>query len=360
MNIQPFRIAIPQEALDDLRERLSRARWPQEIPGTAWQYGVSLELVRQRAAYWQNSYDWRAWETKLNAYPQYITEIDGQTIHFLHIRSPQPNAVPLLVTHGWPGTFVEFLPIIEPLSTGGQAFHLVIPSLPGFAFSGPTHEAGWNPERIAKALMELMRGLGYDRYGAVGNDWGSDISQQLAHLDAERLIGAHVTQIFLEPSDSEAASLPPEDMGAWEGLKWLKGNLSSYAHVHREQPQTLAFALSDSPVGLLAWFSQLCREEVDLDFILTNASIYWFTETIASAARLYYEDTHMARIAEPTTIPIGVTMFANDFRSFRSLAERAHSNIVHWGEYDRGGHWAAYHAPELLVDDVRKFFAPLR
>jgi epoxide hydrolase len=370
MTVKSFTIAIPQANLDDLRERLARTRWPDELPGVGWNYGVPLDYVKQLVAYWQTGYDWRAWEAKLNAYPQFTTDIDGQNIHFLHVRSPEPNAFPLILTHGWPGSVVEYLDIIGPLTNprahGGDpadAFHLVIPSLPGFGFSGPTHETGWNRYRTAKAWATLMARLGCARYGAVGNDAGSFVNPELGRIDPEHVVGVHVTQIFSFPSGdpAELADLTAEEQRELETLQWFYQNKMSFNTLMSQQPQTLAFALLDSPVGLLAWNGQLLGEDLDDDFALTNVMLYWLTGTAGSAARFYYEDAHATdRPTEPTTIPIGVAAFGGDFSGIRRFAHRDHKNIVSWNVYDRGGHFAAHKVPDLLVGDVRGFFRGVR
>ena len=372
MEIKPFTINIPQAALDDLQKRLEHTRWPDGLlanDSDAWAYGVPQSYVQRLAAYWQEGYDWRRWEARINAYPQFTTEIDGQNIHFLHVRSPEPDALPLILTHGWPGTFMEYFDVIamltNPTAHGGQAsdaFHVVIPSLPGFGFSGPTHEPGWNRDRIARAWITLMHRLGYDAYGAVGNDAGSFISPQVGRFDQDHVVGVHVTQLFSFPSGDpdEFDRLSPEDVQALERLQWFNENKSAFNTLQSQQPQTLAFALQDSPAGLLAWNGQLFGEDVDDDFTLTNLAIYWFTGTSASAARLYYEDAHTQHATEPTTAPTGVAIFANDFRTFRVFAERDHQNLIHWSEFDQGGHNAAHQVPELLAGDVRAFFRELR
>jgi pimeloyl-ACP methyl ester carboxylesterase len=364
--IRPFRIDIPQAALDDLHERLARTRWADELPGVGWDYGVPLNYVRRLADYWRNGYDWRAWEARLNTYPQFTTEIDGQNIHFLHVRSPEPGAFPLILTHGWPGSIVEYLNVIGPLSDprahGGDpadAFHLVIPSLPGFGFSGPTHETGWNRYHTARSWAELMVRLGYTRYGAVGNDAGSLVNPELGRVDPEHVVGLHVTQIFSFPSGdpAELADLTPEEQHELETLQWFYQNKMSFSTLMSQQPQTLAYALLDSPVGLLAWNAQLLGEDLDDDFALTNVMLYWLTGTAGSAARLYYEDAHAAeKPTEPTTVPIGVAAFGGDFSGIRRFAHRDHKNIISWNVYDHGGHFAAHKAPDLLVGDVRGFF----
>ncbi|HML22290.1 MAG TPA: epoxide hydrolase [Aggregatilinea sp.] len=369
MDLKPFRITVPQAELDDLRNRLANTRWPDELPGARWDYGVPLAYVKDLAAYWQNGYDWRAWETKLNSYPQYTTTLDGQTIHFLHVQSSEPDALPLIVTHGWPGSVVEYLDVIEPLTNprahGGDpadAFHLIIPSIPGYGFSGPTREAGWNQYRIARAWAALMAGLGYTRYGAVGNDAGSMISPELGRIDPEHVVGVHVTQIFSFPSGdpAEMANLTPEEQSHLETLQWFYQNKMSFNILMSQQPQTLAYALLDSPAGLLAWNAQLLGEDLDADFALTNVMLYWLSRTAGSAARLYYENARATAPTEPTTIPIGVAAFGGDFSGIRRFAERDHKNIVHWSQFDHGGHFAAHKVPGLLSGDIRAFFRGLR
>jgi pimeloyl-ACP methyl ester carboxylesterase len=368
-DIRPFSISIPQGDLDDLRERLARTQWPDELPGVDWSYGVPLDYVKKLAEYWRTGYDWRAWERALNQYPQFTTTIDGQNIHFLHIRSPEPDAFPLILTHGWPGSIVEFLDVIGPLSDprahGGNpadAFHLVIPSLPGYGFSGPTHETGWNRYRIARGWAELMRRLGYNRYGAVGNDAGSMVNPELGRIDPEHVVALHVTQIFSFPSGdpAEMADLTPEEQRELETLQWFVQHKMSFNTLMAQQPQTLAYALIDSPAGLLAWNAQLFGEDLDDDFVLTNVTLYWLTRTAGSAARLYYEDAHATPPTEPTTVPIGLAAFSGDFSGIRRFAERDHTNIVHWSTFDHGGHFAAYKAPDLLAADVQAFFRQYR
>jgi pimeloyl-ACP methyl ester carboxylesterase len=368
--IRPFRVEIPQADVEDLRTRLRRALWPSELPGVGDSYGVPRSRVEELAAYWLEKFDWRAVEARLNAHPQFVTEIDGETIHFLHIRSADPDATPLILTHGWPGSVVEYLDVIEPLSA---SFHLVIPSLPGFGFSGPTRSTGWNRYRTARAWNELMSRLGYERFGAAGNDAGSMIAPEQGRNAPERVIGVHVTQLFSFPSGdpAEFAALNETDHKALAKLQWFYDNLMSFNVLQSQQPQTLAFALADSPVGLLAWNSQLFGASLDPEFILANVSIYWFTNTAASAARFYYEDAHTTeQPTGPTTVPTGLAMFAGDFESIRPFADRDHTRIVSWHAYDTGrpsagsrdagGHYAAHEATDLLVNDIHEFFAALR
>jgi pimeloyl-ACP methyl ester carboxylesterase len=357
--IEPFRIETPQADLDDLHDRLARTRWPDVLPGAGWDYGVPAEYVRTLVDRWSDGYDWRGWEARLNRYPQFTTTIDGQNIHCLHVRSTARDALPLILTHGWPGSIVEFLDVIDALS---EAFDLVIPSLPGYGFSGPTTERGWDNRRIARAWAQLMSRLGYERYGAVGNDAGSMISPELGRIDPEHVVGVHVTQLFSFPSGdpAELADLTPEEQRELETLQWFYENKFSFNTLMAQQPQTLAFALLDSPVGLLAWNAQLLGEDLDPDFVLTNVMLYWLTGTAASAARLYYENAHATAPSEPTTIPIALAAFAGDFSGIRRFAERDHQNIVRWTTFDGGGHYAAHKAPDLLVPDIRAFFGELR
>jgi pimeloyl-ACP methyl ester carboxylesterase len=366
--IRPTRIDIPQADLDDLRARLGRTRWPDELPDDE-DRGVRLAYIRRLGEYWQTGYDWRRTEARLNALPQFTTEIDGQTVHFLHVRSPEPGAFPLILTHGWPGSIMEFLdaagPLSDPRAHGldpAVAFDLVIPSLPGYGFSGPTRDAGWDNVRIARAWAELMRRLGYARYGAVGNDAGSMISPVLGQVDPEHVVGVHVTQIFSFPSGdpSEMADLTEEEQGELATLQWFYTNKFSFNQLMAQQPQTLAFAVNDSPAGLLAWNGQLLGEDLDPDFALDNVMLYWLTGTAGSAARLYYENAHANHEPEPTTLPMALAAFAGDFSGIRRFAERDHHNIVRWSRFDRGGHFAPHKAADLWSGDVRAFFTQLR
>jgi pimeloyl-ACP methyl ester carboxylesterase len=367
--IRPFTIDVPQRQLDDLQDRLERAHWPDELSGGG-EYGVSQGYMRGLADRWRTAYDWRAVEARLNEYPQFTTEIDGQTIHFLHVRSPEPDAFPLIVTHGWPGSVVEFLDVIGPLtdprSHGGDpavAFDLVIPSLPGYGFSGPTREAGWNNYRIAAAWVELMRRLGYERYGAVGNDAGSLISPEVGRLDPEHVAGVHVTQIFSFPSGdpAEFAGMTEEEQRELGTLQWFVENKMSFNTLMAQQPQTLGYAISDSPLGLLAWNGQLLGADLEPDFAISNVMLYWLTGTATSAARLYYENAHVTeRPSGPTTVPMALAGFGGDFSGIRRFAERDHANIVRWTMYERGGHFAAHKATDDYVGDIRAFYAGLR
>ncbi len=370
-DVQPFRLDVAQADLDDLRDRLDRTRWPDELPGVEWAYGVPLDHVRTLVDHWRTGWNWRAQEARLNEFPQFTTTIDGENVHFLHVRSPEPDALPLIATHGWPMTVVEYLDVIGPLTDPGahggdpaDAFHLVVPSRPGVGLSGPTRAPGWDMRRVARAWVELMDRLGYDRFGAHGNDSGSMVSPEVGRHAPDRVVGVHVTQLFSFPSGdpSEFEGMTDEDFAA---LKFLEDFMAAgglaYNQYQSAQPQTLTYALQDSPAGWLAWVSQLYRDWTDPDYVLTNAALYWLTGTIGSSMRYYFEEAHaLDRPTEPTTVPTGVAIFAEDFQSVPKLARRDHANIVHWRHYDRGSHFAPYDAADLLVGDLRDFFRPLR
>jgi pimeloyl-ACP methyl ester carboxylesterase len=377
--ITPFRIEIPQDRLDDLRRRLADTRWPDLLPGDGWEAGVPPAYLSELAGYWQTGYDWRVHEAALNEFPQFTTVIDGQRTHFLHVRSPEPDALPIIITHGWPGSVVEFMKIIGPLTDparhGGDpadAFHVVAPSLPGFGFSSPLAAAGWDTRRVARAWAELMNRLGYPRYGAQGGDTGAIVSPELGRIDPDRVVGVHVNNLVTFPSGdpAELVGLTDADRARLELLTTWGRDLAGYAVLQSTRPQTIAYALTDSPVGQLAWIVEKFKEwtdpsaalpedAVDRDLILTDVSVYWLTGTAGSAARIYYEGARAWGETPPrSSVPTGVAVFPNDV-TVRPLAERDH-RVVRWTEFDRGGHFAALEAPDLLVDDVREFFRPLR
>jgi epoxide hydrolase len=374
--IRPFRIDVSDAELEDLRERLARTRWPDELPGVGWSYGVALDYVKEMAQYWRTSFDWRKQEAVLNEFPQFTTTIDGTNVHLLHVRSPEPNAMPLILTHGWPGSVAEFLDVIGPLTDprshggdAGDAFDLVIPSIPGFGFSGPTRETGWDSARIAKAWDALMKRLGCDRYGAHGGDAGALVTRELGILKPAGLVGVHLLQIFAFPSGDPEEMAKMDDFEK-QGMEILANfdAVSGYVKIHQTRPQTLAYGLTDSPAGQLAWNSELFMGfggenvgNVDRDRFLTHVSIFWFTATAGSSARQYLEDakTGAGYREVPNETPTGVSVFPNDFRSVRAFAERS-NNIVHWSQMDRGGHFAASEAPDLLVEDLRTFFGQFR
>jgi len=380
-SVRPFRIAVPESDLDDLRDRLARTRWADELPDAGWDYGVPAGYLRDLADYWRSAYDWRAEEARLNEFSQFTTTIDGQNIHFLHVRSPESDAMPLIVTHGWPGSVAEFLEVIGPLSDprahGGDpadAFDLVIPSIPGFGFSGPTREAGWNTGRVARAWAELMRRLGYGRYGAQGGDFGAFVSPELGHVDPDHLVGVHVNAAsvgFIPWGDvdpAELESFTDVEKRRIELKETFLGEGNAYFQMQATRPQTIAFGLADSPVGQLAWIVDKfhdwthgpLEDAVSRDQILTNVMFYWLTDTSASAARLYYENMHAQADwgRQPSATPVGVAAFAEDV-AIRRYGEQG-NNIVHWSDFDRGGHFAAMEAPDLLIGDVRTFFRHLR
>jgi pimeloyl-ACP methyl ester carboxylesterase len=374
--IRPFRVEVSNAELEDLRDRLARTRWPDELPGVGWGYGVGLDYVKDMTEYWRTSFDWRKQEAMLNEFPQFTTTIDGTNVHYLHVRSPEPNAMPLILTHGWPGSVAEFLDVIGPLSDprshGGDpadAFNLVIPSIPGYGFSGPTREAGWDSARMAKAWATLMQRLEYERYGAHGGDAGALITRELGILKPEGLVGVHVLQIFAFPS-GDPDEMARMDEFEKQGMEILANYdaVSGYVKIHQTRPQTLAYALTDSPAGQLAWNSELFMGfggenvgNVDRDRFLTHVSIFWFTATAGSSAREYLEDARSgAGYREvPNETPTGVSVFPYDFRSVRAFAGRS-NNIVHWSQMDRGGHFAAADAPDLLIEDLRTFFRRFR
>jgi epoxide hydrolase len=382
--IRPFRIDVPQADLDDLRDRLARTRWPDELPETGWTRGVPLGYLKDLAAYWRDGYDWRKQEAELNQHPQFTTTIDGANVHFLHVRSPEPDALALVLTHGWPGSIVEFLDVIGPLADprghGGDpadAFHLVIPSIPGYGLSGPTREAGWTTDRVAQAWAELMARLGYQRYGAQGGDWGAFVAPELGRVDPEHVFGVHVNAAtfgfipFGPVGPEELATFTDAEKARLERLNTsTAGPGNGYFEVQAQRPQTIAYALTDSPVGQLAWIVERFKEwayaaevpedAVDRDRLLTNVMLYWLTGTANSSGRMYYENLHAAGSwgKPPSPTPTGVAVFAGDY-AIRRYGEQSY-NIVHWSEFDRGGHFAAMEAPDLLVGDVRAFFRGLR
>jgi epoxide hydrolase len=379
--MNPFRIDIPQADLDDLGSRLDHARWPDELPDVDWGRGVPVGYLRKLAEYWHSSYDWRAAEAKLNQFPQFVTEVDGANVHFLHVRSPEPSAVPVILTHGWPGSVAEFLHVIGPLSDPAahgadpkSAFHLVIPSVPGFGFSGPVSEKGWDIVRVARAWAELMRRLGYEKYLAQGGDLGAFVSLMLAGVDHEHVGGAHVNFLITPPSGdpAELEGLSATDQVRLAQMAEFISERSGYMRIQATRPQTLSYAFTDSPVGQLAWIVEKFREwtdsdtvpedAVDRDLLLTNVMTYWLTRTAGSSAQIYHESAPFLPTAPatpslpPLPVPLGVAVFPRDIiLPIRRLAERSFPNIVHWTEFDRGGHFAAMEEPDLFVDDLRTF-----
>jgi pimeloyl-ACP methyl ester carboxylesterase len=380
-DITPFRIDIPQQQLDDLQDRLGRARWPAALPGDDWDTGVPVHWLRDLTEYWRTGYDWRAAEARLNRYPQFTTTIDGQHIHFLHVRSLEPGAFPLILTHGWPDSIVGFLDLIEPLTDprahGGDpadAFDVVIPSLPGFGFSGPTVDRGWTTDRIAGAWAELMRRLGYQRYGAQGGDLGAAISPQLGRVAPDHVTGVHVNGPSIVPPmplpDEELAELSEIERDRVHRIEAFMLEEYGYIAIQSTRPQTIAYGLTDSPIGQLAWIMDKFREWthprntvpekiIDRDRLLTNASIYWFTRTAGSAAYVgYAQGSNWTTPHTNSGIPTAAIVFAQDV-SIRRYAEEQNT-VTRWTDVDHGGHFAAMEEPDVLTADIREFFRGCR
>jgi pimeloyl-ACP methyl ester carboxylesterase len=355
--ISPFRIDIPQAALDDLNARLAETRWPDELPDVGWNYGIPTSHLRELTEYWRTSYDWRKHEAALTEFPQCITEIQGQRLHFAHIESRNPNALPLVLVHGWP--FEDFRQVTGPLS---DDFHLVIPTLPGFGFSGPTRKVGdASTERCAELIAELMARLGYQRYGAQGGDAGAFVFAQLGRIDTEHVVGVHLNgPLTIPASDDDGAQYSADDQEKLAQLQqdWSSADTMSYALIHSTRPQTLAPAVTDSPVGLLGWVLDVvhtyANEHIDTDVLLTNISILWFTSTIGSSMRLYKESKQWDAQLDSSGVPTGIAIFRGDM-TIRGIAEKQ-NNVVQWSEFHRGGHFAAMETPGLLAADVTKFF----
>ncbi|MDQ1510307.1 MAG: epoxide hydrolase [Actinomycetota bacterium] len=369
-DIRAFRVEVPDAVLDDLRDRLARTRWPDQIPGSGWDYGTDLAYLQDLCGYWQTQFDWRAQEDRFNRWPHFLTEIDGQQIHFIHARSDDPDALPLIMSHGWPGSVSEFLDVIEPLR---ESFHVVVPSLPGYGWSGPTTQPGWDVKRVAEAWATLMARLGYDRYGAQGGDWGAMISAQLAALDPEHVIGLHSNMVLAFPADASGITLTDEENADIAAAGAFMQTGAAYQEIQGKNPQTLGYGLTDSPAGLAGWIVEKFRawtdndgnpeDAVTRDQILTNITVYWVTKTINSSIRLYCESQRSARfgpVGEYIGVPTAAAVFPKEiFRIPRAYAE-TRFNLVRYNRFDRGGHFAALEEPDLLVDDIRGFFKELR
>ncbi len=379
-SIDPFRVHVPDEVLKDLRDRLARTRWVDQLPGTTWEYGADIAYLRDLCEYWATTFDWRAAEARLNSFAQFVTEIDGIHIHFLHARSDEPNAMPLILTHGWPGSVAEFLsvvgPLTDPVAYGGDAtdaFHVVAPSLPGFAFSGPTTRRGVHGRVVAPAFAQLMSRLGYDRYVAQGGDIGAQISALLGELDPEHVAAVHLNLIPVAPPLGDPfAGLSGEDLErAMQTFGFLDGD-TGYWKIQGTRPQTVSSALNDSPAGLAAWIVEKFRAWTDCDGdvesafsrdeLLTNISIYWVTQTVNSSARWYFENSGAGgQIASPqVAVPTGYADFPGEHYRMPLAWACQHFNLVHVSSMPRGGHFAALQVPELFVDEVREFFRGFR
>jgi pimeloyl-ACP methyl ester carboxylesterase len=377
--IEPFTYHVPQSALDDLRQRLAQARWPERETVADWSQGVPLARLRALVDYWRTDYDWRRFEARLNGFEQYRTEIDGLDIHFLHVRSPQADALPIIITHGWPGSVIEFLNIIGPLSDpaahGGEAsdaFHVIAPSLPGFGFSGKPAEPGWNSARIATAWAELMRRLGYTRYVAQGGDWGAEVATRMAQQRSAGLAGIHLNFPLAFPDPLPSSGLSPEEQRAVDALARFQMDGSGYFMQQSTRPQTIGYALVDSPVGQAAWIYEKFHAWTDhdgdpedalsRDEMLDNITLYWLTGTAASSARIYFENAGTG-INSGTVdhVPVGCSLFPGEiFPTPRSWAEQFYADLIYWNELDRGGHFAAFEEPALFTAELRKCFRTLR
>jgi microsomal epoxide hydrolase len=380
IDVTPFRVDISNADLDDLHERLARTRFPEQIPDAGWDYGTELGYARELVTYWRDTYDWRAAEAHLNEFDHFTTTVDGANVHFIHQRSPEPDALPVIITHGWPGSVVEFLDVIGPLTDprahGGDpadAFHVVAPSIPGYAFSGPTRDRGWDPARIATAWDTLMTGLGYERYGAQGGDWGAMITTQMGRQAPPGLAGIHLNMVVAgPPAGADMSALTDvEQQGLADMASYMETD-AGYMQIQSTKPQTLGYAMEDSPAGIATWIIEKfrswsdCHGDVESSFtrdqLLTNVMLYWLTATAHSSARLYYENRKSGNFAigGHVDVPTGAAIFPREIvRPPRAWVEY-HYNLTHWTEMPRGGHFAAMEEPELFVDDVRAFFRTVR
>ena len=374
--VTPLHLNVPEDELKDLRDRLSRTRWPERETVSGWEQGVPLDRARALVAYWQDGYDWRRCEAALNGIGQFTTNIDGLNLHFLHRRSPHPDALPIVITHGWPGSVVEFMkvigPLTDPVAHGGMAedaFHVVCPSLPGYGFSERPAE-GWPVPRIADAWITLMKRLGYDRFVAQGGDWGSAVTTAIGASGDPAVAGIHLNMMVVRPTAQDLADATDLEKASLESLQRYMQDGNGYSQQQATRPQTLGYGLVDSPVGQAMWIYEKFREWSDCggepenalsrDEMLDDIMLYWLTGTGASSARLYWE-SFRAFGAEKVTVPTGYSMFPKEiFRASRRWAERQYPNIIHWNELDRGGHFAAFEQPELFVEEVRTAFRTLR
>jgi pimeloyl-ACP methyl ester carboxylesterase len=368
--IRPFRIDVPDTDLQDLRDRLARTRWTPEIPGQGWQRGVPVDYLRGLAAYWAGEFDWREAEARLNTLPQFLTEVDGQTLHFAHVRSTDPAATPLLITHDWPASFAVYLPVVEALR---EHFHLVLMSNPGVGYSGPLTTPGWTTTRTAAAFHEVMSRLGYERYGVQGTGGGAATAVEMGRQEPAKVIGVHVNGHITFPSDDPAdfADLTEAEQARLGRLQEFRDDKMGFNAIQSTRPQTLAHGLHDSPAGQLAWIiekfqewtdpaADLPEDAVDRDLLLTNVSLYWFTGTAGSSANLYWEMAHDPTAWAPkpkSTVPLGVALGVTDV-TIRRFAERD-APVTHWTDLPAGGNFLSAEQPKLFSDDVRSFFSAL-
>ncbi len=375
--LRPFQIHSPDDQLSDLKRRLSATRWPEAETVDDWSQGIPLAYVQDVCGYWASDYDWRATEARLNAHPQFLTELDGLDIHFLHVRSPQPDALPLVLTHGWPGSIVEFErvigPLTDPLAHGGvaeDAFHVVLPALPGFGFSAKPTKSGWTEDRIAAAWSVLMARLGYQRFGAQGGDWGAAVTTSIAIQDPEHCIGIHLNMPTVRPDPATMDDLTDQEKRALAGLQHYRDWDSGYSKQQSTRPQTVGYGLVDSPAGQAAWILEKFWSWTDCnghpenvltrDQMLDNVMMYWLPAAAASSARLYWESFGKGS-GEPVEIPVGLSLFPKEiFGCSRRWAERRYHRLVYWNELDRGGHFAAFEQPGLFVAEVRACFRAIR
>jgi pimeloyl-ACP methyl ester carboxylesterase len=388
LQLQPWRVHVPEDDLTDLQSRLARTRWPESATAPGWAQGVPLDVMRRLCDYWREGYDWRAAEARLNAVTQYMVELGGLRVHVLHARSPHAEALPLVLTHGWPGSVLELVdlvaPLTDPVAHGGaatDAFDVVLPALPGYGFSERPATAGWGVDRIARAWAALMAGLGYSRYAAGGSDWGTSISSALGALDAEHVVGIHLVPPLAGPDPADLDSLTRGEREALAQLERRQQSSSAYSDVHRTAPQTLGYALNDSPAGLCAWMGEKLLTWADLDGgdpaeqtrglswdqVLDQVTLYWLTGTAASSARLYAESIQQVsasisgRNVRAVHVPVGASIFPAEVpRPSRRWAARRYPNLHYWSEHERGGHFPALEVPSLFIDDLRASFRPLR
>jgi pimeloyl-ACP methyl ester carboxylesterase len=377
-DITPFKIDIPSAALDDLKQRLGAVRWPEKEAVTDWSQGVPLAKMQALASYWRSGYDLRRIEKRLNAFPQYRTQISGLGIHFLHVRSKHENALPILLSHGWPGSVVEFLKVIEPLTDptahGGKAedaFHVIVPSLPGFGFSDKPTDKGWNVARIAQTWATLMQRLGYSKWVAQGGDWGAGVTTVLGHMKPAGLAGIHLNWPLVFPEKVPADGLSADEQRAVAAAGAFLSNEYGYFLEQSTRPQTVGYALTDSPVGQAAWiyekFQAWSDNDGDVESVLSrdemldNISLYWFTETAASSAHIYWENYPASFAGGRIDLPVGASIFPKEiFRAPRTWAEKSYPQLIYWNELPKGGHFAAFEQPELFVAELRACFGKLR